>query len=283
MIRFLFSAIFGIAASAESAEEPEAAEVKDLHITPLQTAIAIGGVTFLFGIRVYAAAAAKKASKQKPQHALKLRRLNTVVMFKEIVLAYLNAALLDPIIAISNLSLNQTVALFVNAAMFLCIFWWIFLITDAFDTSDTEMEFKYQSFKEEVKKDPKKYEWLKLGPEAKGDEEAEEFVGSMQRDVALWFLLICIGAAFTGVVSHIDVMHAWAIVILWACLHHLIRQSTVWGASYPVTLFLPSAALLPLEFCIPLQEIEDVDAMTEWRTYILKRCGVNLMIDSYST
>ena len=79
--------------------------------------------------------------------------------------------------------------------------------------------------------------------------------GSLFADMALWFMLACSFAAFTGVVSHRDVIHSHSICILWAILHHMSRRATAWrGTGYFHTLFAPSAALLPLEYCLNLIE-----------------------------
>lgn len=83
---------------------------------------------------------------------------------------------------------------------------------------------------EEVGEDPKKYSWLRMKPK---DEDAacerRTLSGSIQRDIALWFSMASIGAAWLpGPVTHRDVMHAYAIVILWAVLHNSCRKATIW-------------------------------------------------------
>jgi len=47
----------------------------------------------------------------------------------------------------------------------------------------------------------------------------------MHRDVALWFILAGIFAAFCGVVSHLDVVHSWVTLLFWVLLHHQVRRT----------------------------------------------------------
>ena len=44
--------------------------------------------------------------------------------------------------------------------------------------------------------------------------------------------------------SHRDAVHSWAVVLLWAVMHHYARAATSWGAGYFSTLLMPSAALV---------------------------------------
>lgn len=77
------------------------------------------------------------------------------------------------------------------------------------------------------------YFWLQMKPKEKDKEdERKTLVGSFQRDVALWFSLASIGAAWLpqSSVSHRDVMHAYAICFFWTVLHHSCRQATTWSA-----------------------------------------------------
>ena len=84
----------------------------------------------------------------------------------------------------------------------------------------------------EADADPDTYYWLNLKP--KDQDKADErkaLVGSVQRDIALWFSLASIGAAWLpGSVTHRDVMHAYAIVFFWILLHHACRRATTWSA-----------------------------------------------------
>jgi hypothetical protein len=107
----------------------------------------------------------------------------------------------------------------------------------------------------------------------------------VQKDVALWFLLACIFAAWLpGIVTHRDVLHAYVIVFLWAIMHHSCRQATSWSAGYLSTFIFPSTALMPLEYCLPLMDVadfvEDLEFVESYREFILERTGVELIIEA---
>ena len=55
-------------------------------------------------------------------------------------------------------------------------------------------------------------------------------LGSLQRDVALWFSLGAIATAWMpGAVNHRDVLHAYVVVVMWFVMHHYLRRATCWG------------------------------------------------------
>lgn len=85
---------------------------------------------------------------------------------------------------------------------------------------------------EEAAASPADYDWLKMRPKEEDTKrERSTLAGSLQRDVALWFSLASVGAAWLpGPVTHREVMHAYAIVILWTVLHHSCRRATTWSA-----------------------------------------------------
>ena len=219
------------------------------------------------------------------ERVLNMSNLNNAKLFKEVFLAYLNAALLEPVLAIVSGNESTTgPQVAINLLTLGSIFWWIWLITDAFDYGDVAQQFKYQQFEGEVSANPKKYAWLKLRKASSIiKEERRSLVGTLQRDVALWFMLCCIAAAWLpGVVTQRDVLHAYAVAFLWTILHHSCRSATTWGTPYLVSLLLPSAALMPLEYCLPLQDVmdcvEDLDSLADWRQFIQDRTGVSLII-----
>ena len=81
--------------------------------------------------------------------------------------------------------------------------------------------------------------------------------------------------------QHRDVIHSYCVVLLWLVLHHQSRRATAWGAGYLTTLLMPSAALMPLEYCLNLadpERVEDLDALAQWRAFIKEECGVELTI-----
>ena len=124
--------------------------------------------------------------------------------------------------------------------------------------------------------------WLKVHGAAAN--ESDGLRGSFTADLSLWFMLACSFAAVCGVVSHRDVIHSHAVIILWVILHHMTRAATAWrGTGYLHTLFTPSAALLPLEYCLNLTDQEMVgddglDDLAEWREFIERETGVKLTI-----
>ena len=129
--------------------------------------------------------------------------------------------------------------------------------------------------------------WLKRAKGEAAHDEGTELKGSFMRDLSLWFMLLCSFLACCGVVQHREVIHSHAIVFLWALLHHKARAATAWrGTGYFHTLFAPSTALLPLEFCLNLIDQEmvgDEDAIEDldkWRTFIKAESGVELSIEA---
>lgn len=149
------------------------------------------------------------------------------------------------------------------------------MLTDAFDTSDTAASFVYN------KKLTVKHVFLKRMPRSKLDEQ-KTLAGSMSRDAALWFCILGIFAAFAGIVTHREVVHSWAVVLMWTVLHHNARLATSWGAGYFTTLLMPSAALLPLEYCLPLMGdldiVGDDEGMADWHEFVKAQTGINLLI-----
>ena len=106
-------------------------------------------------------------------------------------------------------------------------------------------------------------------------------VGDWRQDVALWFMIAVIMAAWLpGAVSHWDILHAYMIVLLWVCMHHHCRAATAWGSSYIASLLMPSLAMMPLEFCLPLRDTgDDFESVKQWRDFIKSRTGVELEIE----
>ncbi|CAJ1952322.1 unnamed protein product [Cylindrotheca closterium] len=222
------------------------------------------------------------------EHTLKMAALNDAVLFQEVFLAYLNAALLEPILAIGGMEEVKGGEFAINALSAAAICWWIWLLTDAFDFTDVVQFFTYHGdFREQVETDPKKYFFLKFS-KTKEDARSERksLVGTLTKDVALWFMLVCIAAAWLpGIaVTHRDAIHAYAVVVLWAIMHHVARKATAWSAGYFFTFLFPSTALMPLEYCLPLMDVADVVEDVEWlvsyRKFVHDRTGVDLIIET---
>ena len=77
------------------------------------------------------------------------------------------------------------------------------------------------------------------------------------------------------------------ICILWVILHHQSRAATAWrGTGYFHTLFAPSTALLPLEFCLNFVDQEMItdesglEDLETWRAFIKSESGVELTIEA---
>jgi len=78
------------------------------------------------------------------KHILDLSALNDANICKDVFLAYLNAALLDPVMAIGGMEETTRQEMLINVVTLGSICTWIWLITDAFDYTDVCQSFKYQ-------------------------------------------------------------------------------------------------------------------------------------------
>jgi len=236
---------------------------------------------------------------------LHMESLNRVVSTKEILGAYLGAALLEPLMTIAGSEEITRKQLIVNTLQLLGLMAWTYLLFDAFDTSDVQQAFVYRNLQkeqkekeeaakkeeEDAKKKKEEQDKAKAKPVATppatnntevgknvernaDDSRAWLTVTSLQdkrssviadqarnygKDMALWFMLSGIFAALSGVVTHREAVHCYAIVILWAILHHQARAATVWVTfptktisnktaasawSYIHTFLSPAAALM---------------------------------------
>jgi hypothetical protein len=217
-----------------------------------------------------------------------LQNLNNVHSFKDIMNNYLQAALLEPILAIYGQdSLNER-RILINLLMLASIAWWTWVISDAFDYSDVEQEFRYSQISKEIqtrkleervnrsfiRTQQDEMDWLVTDH----SEAHWQYVGSMFHDLSLWFSICCIMSAIVGVVRHSDVLHAYFMVILWLIMHHLCHSATSWGQNYLVSMLLPSAALLPIQFCFLLRSAENFEELVQRRKFIHDRCGLQLRV-----
>ena len=202
-------------------------------------------------------------------------------------MGYVNAGMLEPIMTIASEDELTIRGLIINFCQLIGLFSWLYLLSDAFDITDTQQNLIYwDRICEQGKKKAKDLpEWLTI-KKAGNTDDAVALNGSLSRDISLWFMLACSMSAFFGVTTHRDVIHsrapvnspvtpsapraarhvltsacvpplADAVVILWALLHHQSRLATAWrGTGYFHTFFSPSAALLPLEYCLNLTDQE---------------------------
>lgn len=195
--------------------------------------------------------------------------------------------MLEPILAIASSEYDVTTkSLVINLAQLLGLFSWLYLLSDAFDITDTQQAFIYWDRITECGKKTDLPPWLKRRKGQSAHDEGAELRGSLFRDLALWSMLGCSFGACCGVFSHTEVIHSHAIILMWVVLHHQARAATAWrGTGYFHTLFAPSTALLPLEFCLNLVDQEmigDEDAvgdLDKWRTFVKAESGVELIIE----
>ena len=248
------------------------------ELSLFEAALLVFLVSFICGLKVYASMVP-----MKKKAVLNLHALNRANVFKECFLGYVNAAMIEPILAISSADYDASLRpLYLNVLQLLGLFSWLYLLWDAFDIADTQQAYVYWVRVRkcgEVKSLPA---WFK---NARATAEADEVRGSAMRDVSLWFMVACSMLACCGLVSHRDVMHSHTVVLLWLVLHHLTRNATAWrGTGYWHTLFSPSAALLPLEYCLVLIDqdmisdeagLEDIATI---RQFIKDQSGVELTI-----
>jgi hypothetical protein len=79
------------------------------------------------------------------EHVLNMHNLNDAILIKEVVLSFLNAAILDPVLAIGSLENDSSdfwIKLMTNIFELMSLCWWIFVITDAFDYNDVMFQYK---------------------------------------------------------------------------------------------------------------------------------------------
>jgi len=103
-------------------------------------------VSLLFYVRVVGYGEMRKALAAKGARPLNISALARVAMFKEVFLAYLNAALLEPLLSIANTDYGDDTRneVGISVVQLLGLVFWTYMITDAFDTSDTAASFVYR-------------------------------------------------------------------------------------------------------------------------------------------
>lgn len=165
------------------------------------------------------------------RHALNFAALNEAVLYKELFLAYLGAALIEPVLAIAGMEEAEGASLVINAVTLLAICWWMWIITDAFDFSDVMQAYKYRiDFGDKVRGGG--FDWIALGSDDRAARR-RGVAGDLQRNFMLWFMIASIIAAWIpGTIQHRDVMHAYVILLLWTLMHHTCRRATSWGRRY---------------------------------------------------
>jgi len=99
---------------------------------------------FIVGIAILRLLTTNRLKALSGVHVLDLSALNDACMYKEVFLAYLNAALLEPVLAIGGMEDVVGQELAINVFTLGSICWWIWMVTDAFDYTDICQNFKYQ-------------------------------------------------------------------------------------------------------------------------------------------
>lgn len=104
---------------------------------------------YAMAIFIVSAAAVRLLTGSRINHpngvrVLDLSALNDACMYKEVFLAYLNAALLEPVMAIAGMEEVVGQELAINIFTLGSICWWIWMVTDAFDYNDVCQSFKYR-------------------------------------------------------------------------------------------------------------------------------------------
>jgi hypothetical protein len=111
----------------------------------LQTQLSffVAFVAMILGLRILTTS---RFQTLRGEHVLNIQNLNDAILIKEVFIAYLNAALLEPLLAIGRLDTKEsdyTVKLLTNTFELFSLCWWIWLVTDAFDHNDVIVHYKY--------------------------------------------------------------------------------------------------------------------------------------------
>ena len=200
--------------------------------------------------------------------------MHTLLTIKELFINYIYAAMLEPILAIGSGAAGFDMLL--NLMMLGGLFSWLALLTDAFDDADVRQSKTYAAL------DFEKLSFLKHA--SRGPRGAD--AGRLLQNAALWFQVGCLAMPQLGWCKHTDIIHAYAIVVLWIVTHHKSQQAVqVKGSSYLFSLLTPGNALMPLEFCLPLLNvdeagIEDEETLREWHGFIEKEFKVKLTMEA---
>lgn len=263
------------------AEETEADETKKLTAAIWNEAgmfiVVCAAGLLLFAICY---SANKRSLSKVSERTLSMSGLNKAVIFKEVFLSYVSAIVLEPVINIVTNPEMQFKSLAVNLSMILAIMWWVYILNDAFDCNDVTQDKKYSSWRD-AEKD---YDWFKLRTSRNsGRLSTAKLITPVCYDIGLWFSFMCIASAFCfKEIRHREVFHAWAMVLLWCLQHLLLQTATSWGAGFFASFLVPSVSLMPVELCLPLQDVQDtidsVEDLKEWRDFIEDRAQVKIQI-----
>jgi hypothetical protein len=108
-----------------------------------QLAFFVVVVAMLLSLRLLTTTKGSSTQTLSGQHVLNIHNLNDVVLIKEVFMAYLNAAILEPILSIGSLEAGQDrLKVITNLFELLSLCWWVWLVTDAFDCNDVMFQYK---------------------------------------------------------------------------------------------------------------------------------------------
>lgn len=262
------------------AKETEADETKK-STAAIQSEAVMFAVVCAAGLLLFAIsyAANKRSLSKVTERTLSMSGLNRALIFKEVFLSYVSAIVLEPVINIVTNPEMQVKSLVVNLSMILAIMWWVYILNDAFDCNDVTQDKKYSSWQVSEKDN----DWFQLRTSRNSGQTTAKLITSSCYDIGLWFSFMCIASAFCfEEITHREVFHAWAMALLWCLQHVLLQTATAWGAGFFTSFLVPSVSLMPVELCLPLQDVQDtidsVDDVKEWRDFIEDRAQVRLRI-----
>lgn len=143
----------------------EAKDWVSTELSVLETALLAAFFGWFLLVRVTHATTPMKKTAE-----LDMAALNRVNIFKECFLGYLGAGMLEPIMAIAGNDSASTSTIVINLLELCGLFSWLYLLSDAFDTSDTQQAFVYYDRIRKDSKDTDMPRWLKKARKgAEGD------------------------------------------------------------------------------------------------------------------
>mmetsp|Transcript_1610 Transcript_1610/g.2534 ORF Transcript_1610/g.2534 Transcript_1610/m.2534 type:complete len:286 (+) Transcript_1610:129-986(+) len=222
---------------------------------------------------------------RRGERLLNLRALNELTQVKDLFSTYVYCAVFQPIYAIQGYNVTGA-ELFATITNQICVFAWIWILTDAFNLEEVKRYFKYfVQIRTEAKEDMKRFRWLRYSKTNENSVfEWRSLLGSIRVDCSLWIALMNILAAWLpGPITHRHVTHTYIILFFWAVTHHACYRATAWTSKYWVTFIFPSIALMPVEYCLPLMDtadtVEDLEFMEQYREFVIDRTGVELIVE----
>lgn len=134
---------FDVQSSNSSVNDMMSSFTKELEEPEIQLQISCMAL-FIASIAFIRLLTGSRLKSLNGDHVLDLSALNDACMYKEVFLAYLNAALLEPVLTIGGMQEGMGQKLAINIFTLGSICWWIWMVTDAFDYTDICQSFKYK-------------------------------------------------------------------------------------------------------------------------------------------